>query len=162
VDLLLPPLDDSVYKEKGLMQLLCRTGSGHEIAHILISEINPRFVRGWWHEGIAEYEHWIPVQDDADFMERKARNKTTIKNRVRAGNIPTFEELSTRDFTSFLQINGYEFSQEFVSFAVDEYGHEVLSRMAGYPDDYDKAFGVSKEKVWQRWMRYLITNYSGS
>ncbi len=41
VDLLLPPLDDSVYKEKELMQLLCRTGSGHEIAHILISEIKP-------------------------------------------------------------------------------------------------------------------------
>ncbi len=102
------------------------------------------------------------MQDDADFTELKARNEMILKNRVRAGNIPTFEELSTRDFTSFLQINGYEFSQEFVSFAVDECGYEVLSRMAGYPDDYDKAFGVSKEEVWQRWMLYLITNYSGT
>jgi hypothetical protein len=144
------------------MQLLCLTGSGHEIAHILISEINPRFVRGWWHEGIAEYEHWIPVQDLPGFTGRKASNETIFKNRVKAGDIPTFEELSTRNFNSFVRINGYEFSKEFVSFAVDAYGHEVLPRMAKYPDDYDKAFGLSKDQVWQRWMQYLITNYSGS
>ena len=43
IDLLLPPLNDPVYKEKELMRLFCLTGIGHEIAHILISDINPRF-----------------------------------------------------------------------------------------------------------------------
>lgn len=127
IDVLLPPLNDPVYEEENLLQLVCMlvcmTGVGHEIAHILISEINPRFIRGWWHEGIAEYEHLIPLTDHDEFKDLIDSTELAVKNRVTAGNIPTFEELSVRDFNKFLDMNGYEFSKEFIDFAVSEYGH---------------------------------------
>jgi hypothetical protein len=160
IDVLLPPLDDPVYQEKNVLQLFCMTGIGHEIAHILISEINPRFIRGWWHEGIAEYEHLIPLKDHDGFKELKESNERAIKTRVATGNIPTFEELSVRDFNKFVGMNGYEFSTEFVNFAVSEFGPEVIRRMAKYPEDYDRVFNASKEEVWQHWLEYLTMNYS--
>jgi hypothetical protein len=160
IDVLLPPLNDPIYQEKNVLQLFCMTGIGHEIAHILISEINPRFIRGWWHEGIAEYEHLIPLKDHDEFKALIVNTELAIKNRVTAGTIPTFDELSVRNFNKFVGMNGYEFSTEFVNFAVNEFGPEVISRMAKYPEDYDRVFFASKEEVWQQWLEYLTVNYS--
>ncbi|HEU5098692.1 MAG TPA: hypothetical protein VFU22_06725 [Roseiflexaceae bacterium] len=131
------------------------TALAHELTHVVVMEINPQLHRGWLQEGLASYEM------DPSPSGYRASVKTTIRDDVAAGRIPSFTDLNvvTSNWPRFWQMHGYEFSYTFVEFVRNDHGADTLNRLIRAPDDYSGVFNRTEDQVWDEWVVYLKRHY---
>ena len=122
----------------------------HEFVHVVLRKINNDIPR-WLDEGIASYESKDNNQNWID---------STIKEGLKSGNIPTFNDLDTgEDFEEFFKKNGYQYSYTIVEAIVEVFGYDKLYKLIESPTNFIKIFGITQEELENRWIEYIKKNY---
>lgn len=116
-----------------------------ELTHELIERMGGYNVPQWLHEGIAGYMAGLI---DINYTKSKICNYTKQ-------NLPSFDELTNCSFNDFFSKNGYELSHSIALFLIENYGFDKINAFIQNPHDYSKAFGVTKEELWDHWAEYI-------
>lgn len=119
----------------------------HEFIHLVVNHINWR-VPPWLNEGIAYYEcgQWELIENN-------------FEDRVRIGNIPTFEDFGD-SYNTLFRIEGWQaYVYTLIGYIIDEYGYDALRNYILNPLQYEDIFGLPKDQFWEKWVDYLENNY---
>jgi len=118
----------------------------HELAHIMIADINPDNKVLWMHEGIEGYE-----AGEFNRQEFKPHYLECVKN----DDIPTVSGLSSNYKTI-----DFGFACSLVEFILEEYGSDKLKELVEDSKSFSDIFGCRESEFHENWVSYLSANYS--
>ena len=122
----------------------------HEFIHIILGQINHDIPR-WLDEGIASYE---AKDNNADWIKR------TVSSGIQNNVIPTFEELNTgKDFETFFNRDGYQYSYTIVESIVYKFGYDKLNEFIRMPDKCYEIFKCTLIELQNKWFDFIKYNY---
>lgn len=122
----------------------------HEFVHIIVNKINDNTPR-WLNEGIACYE----AKDNNENWIIK-----TVKNGLVNNIIPTFKDLDTgKDFETFFNRNGYQYSYTIVESIIKLFGYDKLHKLIKSPKSFEEIFGITEDELQDKWSDYIKENY---
>ncbi len=116
----------------------------HEMVHAYNSVLNAK-IPLWFNEGLAGYLskqlRWESLYDDT-------RNR-----------IPTVKQMHTSNPVEFANMEGYSLSYTYIEYLDKVHGWDkVISFAKGL--NYNAAFGLSEEEIYDGWIEFLKDNYS--
>jgi hypothetical protein len=121
----------------------------HELTHV-ITNTNFKVLPEWLFQGIAMYEgKETPL----------SRIKSTVHLGVISRCIPTLKDLDI-SYWRFVDKGGYEYSYAAVDFIIKEFGYDKLNKFIRSPNDYKKSFGLTEDKLNEKWFLYIMKNYN--
>jgi len=122
----------------------------HEFIHIILGQINHDIPR-WLDEGIASYE---AKDNNADWIKR------TVSSGIQNNVIPTFEELNTgKDFETFFNRDGYQYSYTIVESIVYKFGYDKLNEFIKRPDKCYEIFKCTLIELQNKWFDFIKDHY---
>ncbi|MCX7922072.1 MAG: hypothetical protein N3B21_08695 [Clostridia bacterium] len=124
----------------------------HELTHIFVQSMSGSersHITRWFDEAIALHHGRILSQQLVD---------SGIKSKLKANEIPSFEDMETY-YDAFLRDMGYVFAATIGDFLVETYGYNKIKTFIQNPTDYEGAFGVTKNELWEKWVGYLKEKY---
>ncbi len=113
----------------------------HEYVHTVNYQINPKLPL-WINEGIAMY--------------LAGQRQTTDLSLT---DIPSPDEIATRNPLTFAAIGGYELAYTYIEFFDQFFGRDKLGQLVRQPDDFEKLLGYCQEEVYYMWVSYLEHSY---
>lgn len=119
----------------------CKNAVLHEMVHAYNYVIN-RDMPLWLNEGVALY----------------LSNGNPPEDLYNTSNVPSFEDIQTKDPIKFSNMGGYDFACTYVEYLEKTYGWDkVLKHMQTL--DTMQAYGTSELDIYNGWLKFLKENY---
>jgi len=113
----------------------------HEMVHAYVSVLNPD-IQLWLTEGVALY---------------LTNGEPFSKEYLNSMNIPSFDDIKTKNPMAFSDMGGYNFAQTYIEYLDKTYGWENVLKLIK-TENYDSCFGKSEKDIYNEWVKY-IQNY---
>jgi len=121
----------------------------HLFTIVMVKEVNPSAPK-WLYQGLGGYEAGLMSKEYV---------RSTIREEVHSGYIPTFSDLEDNSW-GFEHQRGFQFAFTLADFTLSEYGKEGLNRLIRNSADFTKALCCTEAEFRRRWVSFLEENYS--